>query len=179
MTARERDLQAGFTLVEALVAIVVLVFGLIAVTNLFVVGGTSNQAASHSTAATTQATEVLEALKAIPFNQLVCGGQLIGGGDPPPPAPCQPDCVNSPDDCPSACVVPGTFNYYRDVPGVGTILTTWTIADSGGAGPPVRYLVVQSESTAPLVGMRRSQALSTTFRSCTTTGCTDPNPLCP
>lgn len=179
MTARERKDQEGFTLVEALVAIVVLAFGLIAVTNLFLVGGTSNQSANHSTAAATQATEVLEALKAIPFNALACGGALVGGGGPPPPAPCQPDCVGTPDDCPSVCVVPGSFNYYREVPGVGLVLTTWTIADSGGAGPPVRYIVVQAETTAPLVGMRRSQALFTTFRTCTTTGCVDPNPLCP
>jgi len=177
----KNDKQSGFTLVEALVAIVVLVFGLIAVTNLFLVGGTSNQAANHSTAAATQATEVLEALKAIPFNTLACGGQLIGADDPPPGAPCQPDCNGAPDTCPVQCVAAGNFNYYREVPGVGTILTTWTIANpiGGAAGPPVRYIVGQSESLAPLVGRRRSQAQFTTFRSCTTQGCSNPNPLCP
>ncbi len=36
------DAEAGFTLIEALVAIVVLVFGLMAVTNLMIVAASSN-----------------------------------------------------------------------------------------------------------------------------------------
>ena len=46
----ERGAEAGFTLVEALVAVVVLVFGLMAVTNLLLVAASSNSVANQSTA---------------------------------------------------------------------------------------------------------------------------------
>ena len=54
-TARQLRAQreAGFTLIEALVAIVILAFGLMAVTNLLVVAAASNTVGNHSTAATT------------------------------------------------------------------------------------------------------------------------------
>src|SRR5204863_2278147 len=42
-----RGSEAGFTLVEALVAIVILVFGLIAVTNLMLVAASSNSVANQ------------------------------------------------------------------------------------------------------------------------------------
>lgn len=156
--------QAGFTLVEALIAMVVLVFGLIAVTNLFVVGGSSNQTANHSTAATTQATEVMEALKAIPFDQLFAatGGNLAADAG----AACVPDCLGDPTLCPSQCVVPGNFNYYRDVPGVGPIVTRWLIQNPAAGGADTLFITVRSESMAPLVGGVRSRAEFTTFRTC-------------
>ena len=42
----DRSRESGFTLVETLVAIVVLVFGLMAVTNLMLVAATSNTVAN-------------------------------------------------------------------------------------------------------------------------------------
>jgi prepilin-type N-terminal cleavage/methylation domain-containing protein len=65
-----RPAEAGFTLVEVLVAIVVLVFGLIAVTNLLLVGASNNTAANLGTAATAAAAQRMETLKAIGFNDL-------------------------------------------------------------------------------------------------------------
>ena len=62
--------DAGFTLVEVLVAIVVLVFGLIAVTNLLLVGASNNTAANLGTAATAAAAQRMETLKAVAFNDL-------------------------------------------------------------------------------------------------------------
>jgi type II secretory pathway pseudopilin PulG len=164
--------EAGFTLIEALISIVILVFGLAAVTNLFLVGGTSNQTANHMSATTAEAIETLEALKAIPFGDLAPGGDL----DADLPAICNPDCMANPDDCPTQCVVGDpvpNFNFYRAVPGVGLIRTRWLVADPipGAGGAPICYVTVRSESTAPLVGGFRSRAEFTTFRTCTTAGC--------
>jgi type IV pilus assembly protein PilV len=72
-----RDQEAGFTLVEVLVAIVVLVFGLIAVTNLLVVGASNNAAANHGTAATALASRRMEMLKADKFSALASGTELV------------------------------------------------------------------------------------------------------
>jgi prepilin-type N-terminal cleavage/methylation domain-containing protein len=60
--------EAGFTLIEVLIAIIVLVFGLIAVTNLFLVAGSSNTVANQATAASDVAAQILEQLKAQPWN---------------------------------------------------------------------------------------------------------------
>lgn len=171
MRSSQHD-EDGFTLVEALVAMVILAFGLAAVTNLFLVGGTSNQTANHMSGATTEAIETLEALKAIPFNALAVGGDLTADL----PAVCQPDCEANPEDCPTQCVVGRpvpNYNYYRTIPGVGMIRTRWTVGNPipNAGGAPVCWISVRSESVAPLVGGFRSRAEFTTFRTCTTAGC--------
>ena len=61
--------EAGFTLVEALCAIVILAFGLMAIANLMVVAATSNTVANQSTAATTLATQTARAAQDIPFTE--------------------------------------------------------------------------------------------------------------
>jgi Tfp pilus assembly protein PilV len=71
-----RGSEAGFTLVEALVAIVVLIFGLMAITNLMIVAASSNTAANQSTAAATTASQQMELLKAVPFTELAAGGSV-------------------------------------------------------------------------------------------------------
>jgi len=63
--------DAGFTLVEVLVAIVVLVFGLIAVTNLLLVGASNNTAANLGTASTAAAAQQMENFKALGFSDLI------------------------------------------------------------------------------------------------------------
>jgi hypothetical protein len=163
--------EAGFTLIEALVSIVVLIFGLVAVTNLFLVGGTSNQTANHMSATTAEAMETLEALKALPFPALTAGGDL--DSDQGNAVPCQFDCMANPEDCPTRCVVSGNYNYYRAVPGVGLIRTRWIIANPipGAAGAPVCYIMVRSESTAPIAGGFRSRAEFSTFRTCASANC--------
>ncbi len=65
--------EAGFTLVETLVAIVILIFGLIAVTNLLMVAATNNAAANHGTAATAIASERIERFKSQTYNDLTLG----------------------------------------------------------------------------------------------------------
>ena len=138
-----RKQDAGFTLVETLVAIVVLVFGLIAVTNLMVVASTSNQVGNAMTAATTAARRTMDDLKATPFGALAIGGNA------------------DVDNCPAFC---------RDdvVPGVGLIHVRWETLPAPGMTQVV-FIRVQAESTAPLAGAR-SRSEFTTFRSCTDQG---------
>jgi type II secretory pathway pseudopilin PulG len=139
--------EAGFTLVEALCAIVILVFGLIAITNLILVAATSNTVANHSTAATTLATQQMEALKATPFINLVPGGDLDSDADP--------NFTN---------VVAGAAPM---VPGVGEVRVRWRV-DALGCNQ-VLFLVVRGESLAPLAGTR-SRAEFTALRTCTNVG---------
>lgn len=151
--------QSGFTLVEALVAMLVLTFGLIAITNLFVVASTSNSVANHSTAAAAQAAEVMERLRAVRFTDLQPGGDLNNDAGI---ANCDPDvdangCVPAPLN---------NYNMRRSIDGVGYIKVRWQVTNPGAAGPGTLFIVVRAESEAPLSGAR-SRAEFTTFRSCT------------
>ena len=134
--------EAGFTLVEALVAIVVLVFGLIGVTNLMIVAASSNSVANQGTAAATIAARQLELLKATPYNTLAAGGAVDSD-------------------------VSG-FNRDDQLPGVGLIHTRWEVVATGD--PLVRFVRVRSEGTGVL-SVRRSRAEFTTFRTCTSAVC--------
>ena len=161
--------QSGFTLIEALVAIVVLSFGLMAVTNLLVIAAASNTVANHGTAATTAASEYMERLKSRTFQSLTPGGDveaetegsISGCNETPDPPAVAPECV-----------VSGNYNAVRTVPGVGEIRTFWEIRQIDGQ---VLFIKVRSQSTAPLAGAR-SRAEFTTFRSCTSTATGCPNP---
>jgi type II secretory pathway pseudopilin PulG len=128
--------DAGFTLVEALFAIVILVFGLIAVTNLMIVAASSNSVANQSTAATTIATQTLEELKRGLFD----AATLQAGGD----------------------LASDLAGYFSDVPvdGVGVIHTRWTIVDVDAT---TKFITVRSEGTGVL-SRARSRAEFTTFR---------------
>lgn len=157
--------EAGFTLVEALVAMVVLSFGLMAVTNLLVVAASSNSVANQGTAAVTSATHVMDLLKMTPFTG--AGGLPLGG-----PAwgvePGAPDC---------AVAVPTDFHCTEAVPGVGSVHTHWWI--SATADPRLLHIRVRSEGTGALA-QARSRAEFTNFRACTAGGagsggvCPDP-----
>ncbi len=135
--------EAGFTLVETLVAIVILAVGIMAVTNLLVVAASSNGTASHSTATTAIASRVLDTLKALPYDDpgLATGGDLAN------------DVQNSQN-----------VDSFRDdvLPGVGRIHTRWRVQS---AGPRILFVEVRSESTALLTG-RRSRAEFATYRGC-------------
>ncbi len=138
--------EAGFTLVEALVAIVILAFGLIAITNLLLVAASSNTVANQSTAATTAASQTLDQLRATAFNTLAVGGDVTAD----------------------------VAGYVRDdqVPGVGLIHTRWQIMNVAPANPRAFFIVVRSEGTGAL-SQARSRAEFTTIRTCTNTsiGC--------
>ena len=161
-TTGSRGAEAGFTLVEALVAIVVLIFGLMAVTNLLVVAASSNSVANQSTAATTTASGVLDMLKATSYEALVPGGVLaleaVPGGGP---------------TCDLAA--PADFHCDLEVQGGGRVHTHWVVTPA--ADPRLTYIQVRSEGTGALSGPR-SRAEFTTFRSCTNADPAAPVP-CP
>jgi Tfp pilus assembly protein PilV len=136
-----RDTQAGFTLMEALIAMMILTFGLIAITNLMVVAASSNSVANQATAAATVASQQLERLKAQSFNTLAAGGDVATD-------------VN-------------LYNQDDDLPGVGRIHTRWQITGTGD--PAVLFIRVRSEGTG-LLSVGRSRAEFTTFRTCTSGG---------
>lgn len=145
--------EAGFTLVEALCAIVILAFGLMAIANLIAVAASSNTVANQSTAATTLASQQMEILKSIPFTTpgtQVFNAALAPGGD------LETDQA-------------GYFtNPPTDVPGVGQVRVRWRITgipDAVSGVPRGLFIEVRAEGMAPLVGMR-SRAEFTTFRAC-------------
>jgi prepilin-type N-terminal cleavage/methylation domain-containing protein len=139
--------QGGFTLIEALVAIFILSFGLVAVTNLMLVAASSNTVANQGTAAASIASEQMEALKALRFTD----PQLAAGGD------LESDAAN--------------YSSFTTVAGVGRIRTRWRIEDivpsrgsdmSAPAG--LKFITVRSEGLGALTGAR-SRAEFTTFRT--------------
>jgi len=150
--------EAGFTLVEALCAIVILVFGLMAIANLMLVAATSNSVANQGTAATTLATQQMEILKNIPFT------------DPPTTANFNALLTPGGDlDLDPAAEDPNFINPPVDVPGVGEIQVRWEIVgvpDPADGVVRTLFITVRAQGMGPLTGAR-SRAEFTTFRSCT------------
>ena len=140
-TRPSRRAEAGFTLIEVLIAIVVLVFGLIAVTNLFLVAGSSNAVANQATAATDIAAGVLEGFKNQSWNTLT----------------------------PVTMAAAGSPQRTDTISGVGVINTYWSITDVNDVGSTVRvkFIRVRSEGASRLA-RGRSRAELTTYRTCTT-----------
>lgn len=145
--------EAGFTLIEALVAIIVLVFGLMAVTNLLMVAASSNSAASQGTAAVNAGSQVMDFLKVTSFDTL----DTTMGGIPF-------DATDGGKRCDDATLVPTDWHCSNEVGGVGIIHTHWYIT----AMPDTRllHIRVQSEGAGRLAASR-SRAEFTTFRACT------------
>ena len=135
--------ESGFTLVEAMVAIVVLLVGVASVANLMVVAASSNTVANQATAAATVASQEIERLTAIRFEDLAVGGDLTA------------------DD-------PGFWSD-QALPGVGNIHTRWVVVQ---IDTQTRFIQVRAEAEGALTGPR-SRADFTTIRSCTSTtiGC--------
>ena len=149
MTSRtDRGSEAGFTLIEAMTAMVVLLVGVASVANLMAVAASSNSIGNQTTAAAALASREIERLQAVPYDQLAVGGDVEAdqGG------------------------------FFRDdsLPGVGIIHTRWQVVAIGGDNQ-TRFLRVRSEGTGALSGPR-SRAEFTTVRSCTSTtiGCPAP-----
>jgi type II secretory pathway pseudopilin PulG len=150
---QDRTVESGFTLVETLVAIVVLVFGLMAVTNLLLVAATSNTVANQSSAATASASQVMDTLRSTAWANVIPGGNLTSDTTVPSP------------DCRTLASPLVAYNCDDAVAGVGTIKTRWLITAAPGTGRMV-LITVQSEGTGALAGAR-SRATFTTYRTCT------------
>lgn len=145
--------QQGFTLVEALVAIVILVFGLMAVTNLMLVAASSNSVANQGSAAVTSATRVMDMLKTSSFTELTAA---VGGTDFDP--------VDGGKTCDDVTLALDEWHCTEQVPGVGMVHTHWWIRTT--ADPRLLHLRARSEGTGAL-SAARSRAEFTTFRACT------------
>jgi type II secretory pathway pseudopilin PulG len=157
----ERGVEAGFTLVEALVAIVVLVFGLMAITNLMLVAASSNSVANQGTAAVASAIRAMDMIKATTFSGLTAGGK-----DPFDPA-------DGAKACSDPTLVAADWHCEDVVPGVGVVHTHWWVTATDDTR--LLYVRVRAEGTGAL-SAARSRAEFTTFRSCTNTqgGCPEP-----
>ncbi len=158
-----RGAEAGFTLVEALVAIVVLIFGLMAITNLMLVAASSNSVANQSTAAVTSAIRVMDMIKATSFNLLTPGGEAFDVAD-----------AAGAMDCSDKDLAVTAWHCNDQVPGVGFIHTHWYVTATDDKR--LFHIVVRSEGTGAL-SAARSRAEFTTFRACTNAeGGQCPNP---
>jgi len=153
-TSRERSGrvgEAGFTLVEALVAVVVLIFGLMAVTNLMLVAASSNSVANQGTAAVTSATRAMDALKVLTFTDLTAGGTAF-------------DAADGGKECTDPTLAFNEWHCSDTVSGVGVVHTHWWITSD--ADLRLLHIRVRSEGTGALAGAR-SRAEFTSFRACT------------
>jgi type II secretory pathway pseudopilin PulG len=149
----DRSRESGFTLVETLVAIVVLVFGLMAVTNLMLVAATSNTVANQASAATTSASQVMDLLRSTAWANTIVGGNL--NADTTSPSP----------DCRALTNPLTAYNCDDNIPGVGTVKTRWQITAAVGTVRMVQ-ITVRSEGQGALAGAR-SRATFTTYKTCT------------
>jgi len=137
-----RQGEAGFTLIEAMIAIIVLVTGLVAIANLNLVAIGSNSLANQMTAAANVAADRLEILKDMSYTDpaLAAGGDL---------------------DYATAAAA-----YRREVPvrGVGLIQVAWQITQ---VDDRTKFITVRADIPGRL-GRVRGRSEFTTFRTCTT-----------
>ena len=75
--ARRR--QAGFTLIEILIALMITTVGLVVISGLFVTGSKGTAYARHATEASVLAEDRLEALLVTPTAQLTSGSDQVDG----------------------------------------------------------------------------------------------------
>ena len=157
----ERGAEAGFTLVEALVAIVVLIFGLMAVTNLMLVAASSNSVANQGTAAVASAIRAMDLIKATTWTQL----PTTGWSDFNP--------ADGGKDCSDQTLAVGDWHCTDNVPGVGSIHTHWYVETTDDVR--LLHVRVRSEGSGAL-SAARSRAEFTSFRACTNAegGCPEP-----
>ena len=150
------DTESGFTLVEALFAIVVFAVGIMAVSNLMLVAASSNSAANVSTPATAAASQMLDIIKSTSFEDLAAGGSVTT------------DVGATLTPCPSVYPA-GSFNCTTFVNGVGPVHLRWMLEgfQPGDTGVFTAFkITVSAEGTGAFAGPR-TRAQFTTIRACT------------
>jgi type II secretory pathway pseudopilin PulG len=143
--------EAGFTLVETLITVVVLVFGLIAVSNLMFVSITSNSIANRASISTFLAAQKMEELRSISFDNAA----LVDS---------DPTSLDSD--------FAGHFEDIDQDPGNGIPLrfkVRWRVQTVGAYGTSLKFIAVRSEGVGAMARLTRAEM--TTFRSCTSAGC--------
>lgn len=145
--------EAGFTLIEALIAMVILITGIAAIANLMVIAGSSNAVANHTTAAATVASQQMELLKAASFPTLVPGGSVA---IPNPHGAGHPVCNTG--------AVTAVYVCDAVVAGVSTIHVQWQIVGPLAGTTNTLFIHVVAQSIAPGIG-QRGQADFTTLRT--------------
>jgi type II secretory pathway pseudopilin PulG len=147
MRSEERQ-EGGFTLIEALIAIIILMVGLLGISQLFIAATSSNSIANRATASASIASREMERLKAIPF----IDGRLNEGGNYQP--------------APFGNCGAGEYCTQEEVPGVGTVVTRWQITDVGVALPArMKYIRMRTEVLGAFSALSRAEF--TTYRSLT------------
>src|SRR5436190_15272591 len=68
--AADRNGEAGFTILEAIIATMILIFGLAAIFNLMIIAVSSNSTANRASGATTLASHQMEILRSTAFSTL-------------------------------------------------------------------------------------------------------------
>ena len=143
--------QSGFTLVETLIAVIILVVGLVSVSHLMMVAINSNNIANRSTVATSLASQRMEELMAVPYTALADNTNALIDADP--------------GDVPGS-----TGANYRveevSEPGAtagkgvsGVYVTSWQITTVSG----LKCIRVRTQARGPFAGMTRAEL--TTFRA--------------
>lgn len=143
-----RKNESGFTLTEAMIATLILMFGLASIFNLMIVAVSSNSVANRASNATMIAARELEILRSTPFSAL----------------------VDSPVGVDTLGVQTVGFFKAETVEGVGTFETRWLVQTL--TSPNLKFLQVRTEPG----GFRGRWARTdlTVIRSCTggtTSGC--------
>ena len=139
--------QDGFTLLEAIIATAILVTGLAAISNLMFVSISSNSMGNRVTTASFLASQKMEQLRSIPFDNAAMADSAANSLD----------------------VDQANYNEDVEVEGVGRFHTRWNVRTVAAFGTSLKYLAVQTEVVGPMA--RQTRAELTTFRACTLTGC--------
>lgn len=134
--------EQGFTLVESLIAIFILSFGIISITQLSAVAIGSNSSARNMTTSTFVASQRLEALMVVPYSVLT--------------------------DTPTTdSLTVDTAGYFEDVTvGTSRYHTRWRVVTVPAYAPNLKFIQVRTEA-AGFLGPR-SRVDLTSFRSCVT-----------
>jgi Tfp pilus assembly protein PilV len=137
----QRNPEAGFTILEAIIATMILIFGLAAIFNLMVIAVSQNSLANRASGATTLASHQMEILRSTAFSSL----------------------TDSPVGVDTLDVQTPGFFRIDNVEGTATYESRWSVQTL--TDPSLKYLRVRTEPQGFLG--RGARAEFTTVRSCT------------